>query len=69
MKVERFSSKGFMTYFIINSDHLVRRVETRGEVFKLYTYYEGFSKEAPRTAKKWKETALMLIDEVNQALA
>jgi hypothetical protein len=68
MKAERFTDKGFMVY-LININALIRRVETRGEVFKIFTYYEGQSKGVPCTAKKYKESALMLIDEINQALA
>ena len=68
MKVERFSSKGFMVYLTQNSNNLINRVEQRGDIIKRYSYYEGKSKGKPCTARKYKDDCLTFINEVNNAL-
>ena len=69
MKVERFSSKGFIVYLTQNTDNLITRVEQRDDVLKSYCYYAGNRKGSPCTASKYRDDSLAFINKVNQLLA
>jgi hypothetical protein len=69
MQAQRFTSKGIMSYLINNKGVITRvDVQLNGNLYR-YTYYgENSSKGVPCRAKKYRDSCIEIMNQVNTLL-